>query len=304
MTTSHKELLYIMSPSYSGSTLLTFLLAMHPDIATIGELKATSMGDINEYVCSCGSKITTCGFWGNVSAEMSRQGRRFALNDFGTHFSSDAYLCGRFMRAGVKGPLLEGVRKLAVTLLPGCSRVHQSVLQQNQALIETITRLQGGSIFLDDSKDPIRVKYFIESGLWNVKVIYLTRDGRGTTCSYMKHYNAGMHEAVVQWLSKCREMDEVVSQLPAESYIKIRYEDLCNKPEETLKRIVGFANLETSKVVSDFTTVKHHILGNSMRLGSSGEIKLDEKWKTQLSEADLKLFVEQGAAMNARLGYE
>ena len=51
------DLIYIMSPSFSGSTLLTFLMGAHPSVATVGELKATSLGDIDEYDCSCGSRI-------------------------------------------------------------------------------------------------------------------------------------------------------------------------------------------------------------------------------------------------------
>lgn len=303
MTTKYKDLIYIMSPSYSGSTLLTFLMAMHPEIATVGELKATSMGSIDEYVCSCGEKINQCGFWGDVTKRMNERGQKFSLADFGTHFSSDDYLCGRFLRAGVHGALVEKVRGLAINILPNCSATYKATLEQNRALIDTITSLQGATAFLDDSKDPVRVKYFLESGYWNVKIIYLTRDGRGTTNSYMKHYNAGMNEAIVQWLSKCNEMDAVIQNLDGDSFIKIRYEDLCENPESTLKKIFSYANLDSSTVASDFKTVKHHILGNSMRLGSSGEIRLDEKWKSALTEADLKEFEKMGGAMNARLGY-
>ena len=56
-------LLYILAPSFSGSTLLTYLLAQHPRVATVGELKATRMGSIDEYRCSCGEPMRTCEFW-------------------------------------------------------------------------------------------------------------------------------------------------------------------------------------------------------------------------------------------------
>ena len=32
--------------------------------------------------------------------------------------------------------------------------------------------------FLDGSKDPIRLKFLLDAGLWDVKVVHLTRDGR------------------------------------------------------------------------------------------------------------------------------
>lgn len=303
MTKNCKDLIYIMSPSYSGSTLLTFLMAMHPEIATVGELKATSMGEIDNYVCSCGAMITQCGFWSDVEQHMQSSGQKFSLANFGTHFSSDAYLCDRFLRAGVHGGLVENVRKLALKVLPGCSQNYDNILRQNKTLINAITSIQGASVFLDDSKDPIRVKYFLESDHWNVKIIYLTRDGRGTTCSYMKHNNVDMKQAIVQWLCKCREMDEVIGNLNGDSFIKIRYEELCENTESTLKKIFTYANLDSSTVARDFTTVKHHILGNSMRLGSSGEIRLDEKWKNTLTESELQEFETYGGQLNAALGY-
>ena len=57
------DLVYILAPSYTGSTLLTFLLAQHKSIATIGELKATAREDLETYRCSCGSLMRKCHFW-------------------------------------------------------------------------------------------------------------------------------------------------------------------------------------------------------------------------------------------------
>ena len=57
-----KDFIYITSASFSGSTLLTFLLNTHPEIATIGEMKGDSM-DVERYRCSCGDPIGRCPFW-------------------------------------------------------------------------------------------------------------------------------------------------------------------------------------------------------------------------------------------------
>ncbi len=46
------RLIYILAASHSGSTLLSLLLGSHPEITTIGELKATSLGDPDQYRCS------------------------------------------------------------------------------------------------------------------------------------------------------------------------------------------------------------------------------------------------------------
>jgi len=68
------RLVYIMAASHSGSTLLAMLLNSHPEICTVGELKATSLGDPDSYYCSCRNKIRECAAtWQNAGfASISR----------------------------------------------------------------------------------------------------------------------------------------------------------------------------------------------------------------------------------------
>ena len=69
------EMIYILSPSYSGSTLLTCLLARHPDIATVGELKASALGSLDSYKCSCGELLRECQFWDRIASRMTESRR-------------------------------------------------------------------------------------------------------------------------------------------------------------------------------------------------------------------------------------
>ena len=78
-------------------------------------------------------------------------------------------------------------------LLPACQRQLYKIFERNRQMIEVICKLQQGAIFLDGSKDPIRLKLLDLAGYWDLKVIYLIRDGRGATNSYMRHYNVPGH---------------------------------------------------------------------------------------------------------------
>ena len=177
---SNRTLIYIMSPSYSGSTLLTSLLANHPNISTIGELKASGFGDISTYKCSCGDLILECEFWHQVSGGLSQLGDSLDFDNLGTHFVSQDRVRSRIIGSAVRGPLLEAMRSVGRSIVPGCATEFRRIIRKNRNLIDVICRLQGGNVFLDASKDPLRAKYFRESGLWNLKLIHLTRDGRGT----------------------------------------------------------------------------------------------------------------------------
>ena len=296
---------YILSPSYSGSTLLTYLLGVHPEIATIGELKASAMGDIDEYDCSCGVRIRTCPFWQALGEELRRRGSDLDLADFGTHFRTpNAWLTDHVLGATLRGRGLETVRDIALATLPGPRRTFERVLKRNVAVAEAVTAVQGGTVFLDGSKDPIRLKFLLRAGWPAMRVIYMVRDGRAASNSYMRHYNVQMPEAARAWRRTHVASERILAQIPADSWLRVRYEDLCHDPTGMLKRIFTFLGVDASTAPTELNTHEQHILGNAMRLGRSTDIRLDEKWKRALTPADLKSFQQIAGDVNARYEYE
>lgn len=303
MATSQPELLYILSSSYSGSTLLTMLLATHQDIATIGELKATAMGDISTYNCSCGEKITACAFWNTVIGQFKKAGRKFDLANFGTNFDAKFPIARKLLRSDLRGPFFEVFRHFALNRMPAFSKLLNGVLDQNQFMIDCIKKLQRGKIFLDGSKTPVRLKLMLNSKRWRIKIIYLVRDGRGVAGSMMKHDRFSMQIAAKEWYNNQKECLGIVEAVDPADVIRIKYEDLCHDPERILAQLFSFCGLSKVEKVSDFSTISHHILGNTMRLKNTNEIRLDEKWKKILSHEDLLVFDRIGANMNVYLGY-
>ncbi len=285
-----RDLVYILAPSYTGSTLLTFLLSRHKEIATIGELKATARANLDEYLCSCGVLQRDCEFWKSVTDRMQRAGHSFALDDFGTHFRADSSFCNRLLRAGVRPVYFEVIRDTLLQVIPNCRRRFHDVLERNRQFIDIVCDLQQGSVFLDGSKDAIRLRFLNSAGHWNPKAIYLVRDGRGACNSYMRHYSVPMETAAREWCRVHRECDRVVRELGTEKVITIHYEDLCRNTKETLEKIFNFLELDCDLSNLEFRSSEHHILGNEMRLKSTEEIKLDEKWKNYLTDEDLAVF--------------
>ncbi len=304
MNSQPRQLLYIMSPSYSGSTLLTSLLAPHPDIATIGELKASKVSNTEGYRCSCGELITECDFWRTITEKITAQGGFFSVKDWRTHFASDNPVFNRIIRPVVHGPILETLRRYALQLVPGCQQALSAILDANQQVIEAVCQTHQASVFLDGSKDPLRVKYFYESGRWEMKVIFLTRDGRGTSNSDKKYSNRNIAEAAKQWREKIVEMELIANMLPDSQLLRLKYESLCDETEETLALICQFAGIAPFDAVQRRSAALH-ILGNDkMRLGAVNDVRLDEKWKRELNSDELDSFSEVAGLINSRLGYQ
>lgn len=297
------NLLYIASPSYSGSTLLTFLLNTHPAIATIGELKWGDI-DLETYHCSCGALLKECGFWGEVGGRVQQRGLPFELGRPATHFRCRGRpVFDRLVRAGVRGPLFEGIRDVAVAALAPVREDWTLVRQVNRAMIEIILELQTGTVFLDGSKDPVRLKHLHETGDYDIRVIELMRDGRAVLNSAIKNQGAAATAAARDWLKTHQQIDRMRRRLGSDRVLTLHYEDLCADTARSLHRIWRFTGLAPHRVPENYRTVPHHILGNRMRLRPAAPITPDDSWRATLPEPDLRVFERIGGRANQAYGY-
>lgn len=296
-------LIYIASPSYSGSTLLTFLLGAHSDIATIGELKWGRI-DLETYACSCGALLKECPFWREVVQRMAARGLPFDLNRPPTAFRCwNAPLADRIARARVRGPLFEAMRGVAVAASPAARRAWSQAAAVNRGFMEIVLELQGARYFLDASKDPVRLKHLLDTGDYDPWVIHLVRDGRGVTYSTIKNKKFTAETSALDWVKTHEQLERLGKRLGPERMLRLHYEELCHDPPGALRRIFEFVGLAPRDVSGGHRDVEHHILGNKMRLQANNAIRLDETWRTALTPEDLATFERVAGEWNRRYGY-
>jgi hypothetical protein len=301
------SVVYIMGHGYSGSTLLTFLLGSHPQIATVGELGIAPSAKTSpeEYFCSCGQPIRDCGFWQRVTREMAERGHEFDIWDSELEFRSPkGGLDDVVLRAVQRGPLLETARTTAFHVLPGARRELSRTLGRIESLAEIVAGIKGCGIFLDSSKRPERATFMRRFGrLDGMKVIHLVRDGRAVSCSAMKHLGIGPEEAARSWLADNHGSEHARRFFPADRWMTLRYEDLCSDPHGVLEKVYGFIGVPAKNGLDDFRSVDHHIIGNQMRLSSTSEIRLDERWKQTLTPEQMAEIERRVGALNRKYGY-
>jgi len=321
------SLAYILAASHSGSTLLAMLLNAHPEICTVGELKATNLGDVECYRCSCGQLIRHCRFWARVSVALDAKGVSFDIANAGTHFqrAGSAY-ARRLLRPLHRGSLGERLRDAALWLSPTWCGHLPDIQRRNAALVETLTETTGARIVVDSSKVGLRLKYLLRNPELDVVVIRLIRDGRAVALAYTnpaayadardpsrrgggsggdrRGERLTMAEAAREWRRSNEEAEHVLAGLGRSRWIEVRYEDVCADPPGTLNRIFGWLGVDPAQTSADFRSVEHHVLGNGMRLDPTSEIRLDQRWKSVLSPADLRVFDSVAGKLNRRYGYE
>lgn len=323
------RLAYILAASHSGSTLLSLLLGSCPQIATIGEMKFSrkAMGDLNSYRCSCGAFIRQCIFWRRVQEGMARRGCAFDLADAGTDYRAvDSPYAQRLLGPMHQGRFLEGLRDAGLGVCRAWRAQLPAIHRRNAALVSTVSEITKADVVVDSSKIGLRLKYLLRNPELDVKVIRLIRDGRAVALTYMDpacfadaqdparraggtggdraDERLSMAQAAWEWRRSTEEAEHILHSLSQSQWIEVRYEDYCRNTDAVLVRLQQFLGVEASGRSRAFRAVEQHVVGNGMRLDTSSEIRLDERWRNALTPRDLQQFNTIAGRMNRQYGYE
>lgn len=303
-----KSYVFMTSANYSGSTLLSFLLDCHPQIASVGELSGPIRGmNMETYPCSCGARLVDCAFWSNVQKQMADQSMPFDFENFQTEYfyHVDRGFWGKALLYPFERKGLNFLKDLFFQLERRRISAVDRATDRCVAMAKIITSITGADHFFDTSKSHFKPKYLSIRSDINLKIIALIRDGRGYLCSYTKRRPNEPYERVVKnWAEDRRRTEIVLKQyVEADSILWVRYEDLCNNTEQTLIKIYDFIGVKHFPLTKPIDVKNHHIIGNKMRKKPIQEISLDEKWKRDLSKEQLAIFDGIAGATNRAYGY-
>jgi hypothetical protein len=295
---------YILSASHSGSTLLAMQLARHPGVCTVGELSDTPMRSQAGYKCSCGEELAACGFWQRVSAAMARRGFSYSPTRAGTNIIAAGHpYVRRVLKPLHRGPFFERVRDAALLVSPA-ARAHVREQQRlKAALAECVLECSGDGALIDTSKAGVQLKFHRRNPRFMTKAVWLVRDGRGVSSSLMKNEQMSMRDAAHEWRRSNEEAIAAVGAMAPADWMKVQYEDFCTDPDGTLQGIWRFMGAQPRESERR-SSAEFHVLGHDRsRMSGEQKIRLNEKWRTELSAKDLATFDEIAGRLNRKLGY-
>jgi hypothetical protein len=175
---------------------------------------------------------------------------------------------------------------------------------RNVAFIETVLDITGKRVFVDSSKDRLRPKALRRFSSLDVRVVHLVRDVRGVVASNLRrdeHLTAG--EVARAWRRLHQRVEVTLASWPKESRLLVRYEDFCRNTKDVLRRCYGFCKVDPDFLIEDIEAVSHHLVGNPMRLTPISNIKLDERWRDQLSVDQVKEIERVAGDVGRKYGY-
>jgi hypothetical protein len=177
----------------------------------------------------------------------------------------------------------------------------------------------------DKTPGYLRKMATIEKALPEARFVHLIRDGRDVAVSI-----TGLHfgprsvpEAAHRWAKRIRVAREQGARVS--HYMELRYEDLIRDPEQALRRICDFVELDWAPAMLDYhdrAPDRLQEITRDLRRSREGEVIPAEqrvgihalasrppqshpvgRWRTEMSASDQAAFLESAGDLLAELGY-
>lgn len=220
-------LVYIGGCGHSGSTLLDLILGSHPALISLGEIVHYDPVEWGGKTCTCGKRFRHCPFWKDVNRRFSKflaqNGRNLRENSL----ASPSYLH------------LKDIHHLFDLYSPSPSSP-RDFAKDSALLFRSVLDTSGKEIVVDSSKPPSRALYLHQSGYFDMKVVYLVRNGKAFIWSWRKR-NMPSYKAVAYWTIRNLRMRKLIRRhLDSSSVIQVKYEDFAREPGAELDRLCEF----------------------------------------------------------------
>lgn len=228
-------------------------------------------------------------------------------------------------------PLRKRACKVCGEACPVWSTFHWD---QDGPLYRQVAGHVGASIIVDSTKNPAWIKARAGELLTagdQAALIFLQRDGRAVLNSRFRKYPERDAAAQIEaWKAQIAISREVFGGFPGPK-IAIQYEQLATEPETVIRQICKTADLPYSDDMLAFTEGEVHPLGGNtgtqyvaardrieadpdpiLKLTPrtegyyarhSGDIRLDMRWKTEMSAVNLALFNALAGEFNADMAW-
>ncbi|NVK74117.1 MAG: sulfotransferase [Oceanospirillaceae bacterium] len=303
------SVIYIVGSGRSGSTMLDVCLSSNSNITGAGEVHRLSLNP-NDRLCGCGEIINKCAFWSKVISDYSEE------NTESWHEKNPVTkVVTRYRLLGFRIPRF--LDFFTIIAFPFAFRLYKKIFRSSHTknfkfisnsfrLYDSIAKVSGKAFVVDSSKNIFRAKALYLEKPDRTFIVHLVRDGRAIVESAKRRVGASIESTSKEWRAINKRIDIALKNVSKQRKILVRYEDFCLRPQETLARINSFiGNEEYSFNLPEIENSEHHqIPGNPLLMDKVSKVRLDEKWRSELSQSELDEFRRFAGTQNSKYGYD
>jgi hypothetical protein len=127
------------------------------------------------------------------------------------------------------------------------------------------------------------------------RVIHIVRDGRDVCASWLKlGWLGNAYRGALRWRDSLDEWEQLENDIPAAQRIELRFEDLIREPAQQLERLCAFLGVRY-----DDAMLRYHEDTTYEPI----DPRQASKWRTQLTERDVRVFEAVAGQALQRHGY-
>ncbi len=258
---------FIVAQNFHGTTLLSKLFNDHPGIVSLGDTYPSNRID---QICGCGERVSQCPFWIAVGERVGAERYRdqpHLLPDYprilGDRFDRLLYNC-----LGLK-TLRRVIPQHARTTFARDYEAFEAAVKEHSGRPEA-------TVFVDGVKSISRVYALIASGVHVDGVVHLYR-GPGDYIKSTMEQKGHSWRVFLSRILKYRLFHGLARRVAGHvPYISLSYEMLAESPEETLKALFLFMQVEPRPVAELVSTKREkpwHFMGNASLFHFDGTIR-------------------------------
>jgi len=225
------NLIYILGNSYSGSTILGFILGSAEGVMNLGELKFFNrLVQKGDNYCSCGNKIKNCDFWRDV---LKKEYKIYGLPSSKTRLKIilDIILNKKFPQSNLSN-------------------------SDEYSFLSDISKKGNCRYFVDASKSIWRLIFLMKCRGINLKVIHLERDIYGNVYSFIKHKKSFLKGLFIYKFNNY--LIKKILKSSSIDCITLNYHSLSSETEKELKRIEKFLGICYSDYIKNMKRAEYH----------------------------------------------
>ncbi|HEX7995066.1 MAG TPA: sulfotransferase [Streptosporangiaceae bacterium] len=325
--------MYLGGLGRSGTTLLERLLGELPGVCATGEIvHLWQRGVAQNERCGCGLPFSACEFWQQVGKEAFGDWEKIDTGRIGQ--LKDTVDRTRMIPRLSRRSRGRGQTADDLTRRPRPARFRADLAEYTEYYVRAyraIADVSGCDALVDSSKHASLAFCLSSRPEIDLRVIHVVRDSRAVAYSwttkvarpevsgsaqeapgsYMTTYSPA--RAAAQWNAQNGALELLARR--GTPVLRIRYEDLVQQTERTLRRAATFTGLPAGDLSAPFLhadgdepyadlTTAHTSSGNPMRF-TTGRLAIrgDERWRSAMSPQDQRTVTAMTFPLLRRYGY-
>lgn len=294
------KIVYILGSQRGGTTIVSRALGATQGFVFAGELRRLWGALMKGVTCGCGLTHERCPVWASVLTRppcaSSTAEQMLRLQEEAVPSAHSWLRTYRLLRSGIR------------------KSEERSYLAAVSDLYRSYAEVSDASVVIDGSKDSSDVALLLAAADLDVFPVHVVRDPHGSAFSRMSrsHRNGrGTHPwnlayGALSWSSRHLAAD-VARRRYGEKATLLRYEDFVANPENSLasivRQVIGTdGHIPVTGSAADLPTA-HTPAGRGRHVAGPVEIRLDDRWRTEMSAFDRSVVSAMTSPVARRYGY-